>query len=279
MRTAALLLVLLAGSASRADEVKATAHAVSSSGATPVLYSSSGADVAIDFFVGIFQLATEVALLDQMLERAPPAPLEDGWSRTAQPAMAQAIGDDDSPPAWGESRRRPRHDAREGLLFAFGIGGASQHSTTESSSSAAFDLSLRLGYGFSDRFQLFADFSADTAQYRRGLQLTSWTVTMRGQTVLIGDRDGNGLNINAGVGLGGLSYSSYNCDFGCYDSASSPAGLALAGGLSYDARLGRWFSLSPEIFASWHSVPNGPGHPNDHATAVGLRLNFLWYVN
>jgi hypothetical protein len=278
MRTAALLLVLLAGSAARADEVATTARAGSWSAATPVLYNSSGVDVAVDLFVGIFQLATEVALLDQMLDHAPVAPLEDGWGRAAQSAPAVA-DDEDSPGSWSESRRSRRHDARQGLLFSFGLGGGSQHSTTEAASTGAFDLGLRIGYGFSDRFQLFADFSADTAQYRRNLQLTSWTVTLRGQTVLIGDRDGNGLNVNAGVGLGGLSYSSYNCDYGCYDSVSSPAGLALAGGLSYDARLGRWFALSPEIFASWHSVPNGPGHPNDHATAVGLRLNFLWYVN
>lgn len=279
MKTAALLLVLLAGSAARADEFAATAHAVPSyAAAAPVLYNSSGVDVALDVFIGMFQLATEVALLDQMLEHAPPSPGEDGWGSAAQTAPALA-DDEDSPRSWSESRRRRRHDARQGLLFAFGLGGGAQHSTTESSSMGAFDLGLRLGYGFSDRFQLFVDFSADTAQYRRGLQLTSWTVTMRGQTVLIGDRDGNGLNINAGAGVGGLTYSSYNCDYGCYDSVSSPAGLALGGGLSYDARVGHWFTLSPELFARWTSIPNGRGHPNDHATAFGLRFNFLWYVN
>jgi hypothetical protein len=278
MKTAALMLVLLAGSAARADEFAATAHAVPSYAATPVLYNSSGVDVGLDVFVGMFQLATEVALLDQMLEHAPGEPLEDGWGRAAQ--SAPALADDEDPGrSWTESRRRRRHDARQGLLFAFGVGGGAQHSTTEASSMGAFDLGLRIGYGFSDRFQLFADFSADTAQYRRGLQLTSWTVTMRGQTVLIGDRDGNGLNVNAGAGLGGLSLSSYNCNYGCYDSVNSPAGLALAGGLSYDARVSRWFTLSPELFARWTSIPNGSGHPNDHATAFGLRINFLWYVN
>jgi hypothetical protein len=283
MKTAALLVVLLAGSAARADEFAATAHAVPSyPAAAPVLYNSAGVDVALDVFVGMFELATEVALLDQMLEHAPGAPVEDGWGGGAAQSAPAVAGDEGSPRSWTESRRRNRHDARQGLLFAFGFGGGAQHSTTEAASMGAVDIGLRIGYGFSDRFQIFADFSLDTAQYNRNLQLTSWTATLRGQTVLIGDRDGNGLSINAGAGVGGLEYSSYTCDYRdytCYSSVSSPVGLALAGGLSYDARVGQSFTLSPELFARWHSVPNGAGHPNDHATAFGLRLNFLWYVN
>ena len=90
----------------------------------------------------------------------------------------------------------------------------------------------------------------------------------------IGDRAGNGLNLNVGVGVGGVDYNSNSC---C-SSYSSASGLALAGGLSYDARVTPWFSLSPEFFVTWHEIPNGAPVPHDVASAYGLRLNFLWYL-
>src|SRR5260370_26881194 len=120
----------------------------------------------------------------------------------------------------------------------------------------AYDVDFRLGYGFSDRFQLFGDVSLDAANYVNGQNVASWTVTMRGQTVLVGDRDGNGLNLNLGVGLGGVTHSYDNS----YSSVSSPSGLALAGGLSYDARLGHFFALSPEIFTTLLSSPDSLGY-------------------
>ena len=51
------------------------------------------------------------------------------------------------------------------------------------------------------------------------------------------------------------------------------------GGLSFDARVGRYFALSPEIFASWHQVPNPGDRKQDIATDLGLRLNLLWYLH
>jgi hypothetical protein len=91
--------------------------------------------------------------------------------------------------------------------------------------------------------------------------------------VLIGDRAGNGLNLNAGVGVGGVDYTNgYCCGY------SSSTGLALAGGLSYDARVTPWFALSPEFFVNWHQIPNRPGFAGDVASTYGLRLNFLWYL-
>ena len=88
-----------------------------------------------------------------------------------------------------------------------------------------------------------------------GTSVGSWAWTMRGQTVLIGDRAGNGLNVNFGVGFGGLTYDSG------YARASSPTGLALAGGISYDARITRFCAFSPEFFYTWHQVPNGAQTP------------------
>ena len=44
-----------------------------------------------------------------------------------------------------------------------------------------------------------------------------------------------------------------------------------------DARVGRYFALSPELYLSWHPVPNGAGLPDDNFWSTGLRLNFLWY--
>src|SRR4029077_11338121 len=107
-----------------------------------------------------------------------------------------------------------------------------------------------------------------------GDDVGSWTWTVRGQTVLVGDRAGNGLNVNFGIGFGGVTYNA-----GYYNRDNSPTGLALAGGISYDARLSPWFSLSPEFFGTWHQVPNGSGYPQDVASIYGLRINFLWYLH
>jgi hypothetical protein len=132
---------------------------------------------------------------------------------------------------------------------------------------------LRLGYGFSDRFQMFMDLTGAGTSYGGGQSATSWLFTLRGQTVLIGDRRGNGLNLNLGVGLGGLNrtYRDLGLD------VDYPAALALAGGLSFDLRGGRNFALSPEFFVWWHGVPNGRNRDQDISSAYGVQLNFLWY--
>ena len=170
-------------------------------------------------------------------------------------------------------------EARQGLLLSFGLGGGSMYlSPVGPGRSGAFDLDFRIGYGFSDRFQMFMDIGVDAGRPAggnfSGVDLTSWTATLRGQTVLVGDRAGNGLNLNFGIGLGGVTYNS-----GYYNESSSAAGLALAGGLSYDARVSPYFALSPEFFLTWHEIPNGVGVPNDVASVYGLRLNFLWYLH
>jgi hypothetical protein len=79
--------------------------------------------------------------------------------------------------------------------------------------------------------------------------------------------------LNVGIGVGGVDYTS-----GYYTGYSSADGLALAGGLSYDARVTPWFALSPEFFVNWHQIPNGPGYEYDVASTYGIRLNFLWYL-
>ncbi len=200
-------------------------------------------------------------------------------SSAALPVWAQDAGDAPrsyNQQAWGPMRRQPQ--AREGLLMSFGLGGGSAYLSTETLGHdrvGAFDFDFRLGYGFSDRFQLFMDFSGDSGRYPNSADFASWTWTLRGQTVLIGDRAGNGLNVNFGVGVGGVDYYG---DYCCYSYATS-TGLALAGGLSYDARLTPWFSLSPEFFVNWHDIPNGLQNvPNDVSNVIGMRLNFLWYL-
>jgi hypothetical protein len=174
----------------------------------------------------------------------------------------------------GNWYRPPQRDAREGLLLSFGLGGGSTYLSSEGPGrTGAFDLDFRLGYGFSDRFQLFMDFAVDAGRYPQSADFASWTWTVRGQTVLIGDRAGNGLNLNAGIGVGGVDYTDgYCCGY------STSTGLALAGGLSYDARVTPWFALSPELFVNWHEIPNRPGLDRDISSTYGLRLNFLWYL-
>jgi hypothetical protein len=188
--------------------------------------------------------------------------------RAEEGSFAQRWGDG----YYGPPRRE--RQAREGLLLSFGLGGGSAYLSNQAAGrTGAFDLDFRLGYGFSDRFQLFMDFAVDAGRYPQSTDFASWTFTLRGQTVLIGDRAGNGLNLNAGVGVGGVDYND-----GYYTGYSSATGLALAGGLSYDARVLPWFAISPEFFVNWHQIPNGPGYEHDVASAYGLRLNFLWYL-
>jgi len=218
------------------------------------------ADVVLD----LFQLGAILADDAQAREQAVP--------------VAAAADDDDRLEQRmgprGYRYRRPRtHEARQGMLFSFGVGAGSLK-VSPRKATGAFDLDLRLGYGFSDRFQFFGDLSLDAASYADGTDLSAWTLTARGQTVLVGDRAGNGLNLNFGIGLGGVSESVGDY----YGSADSPAGLALVGGLSYDARVGPNFALSPELFFAWHQVPNARADlADDISRAIGLRMNFLWY--
>ena len=164
--------------------------------------------------------------------------------------------------------------ARQGLLLSFGLGGGSLYLSNEGPTRlGAADLDFRIGYGFSDRFQMFMDFNTDVGSTNAGDTVGSWTWTVRGQTVLVGDRAGNGLNVNFGAGLGGVTY-----DTG-YADRSSPAGFALAGGLSYDARLTPWCAISPEFFVTWHQIPNVPGVADDVSSIYGVRLNLLWYLH
>jgi hypothetical protein len=193
----------------------------------------------------------------------------------APAGFAQYDGDE------GRYRRGRRLAAREGLLISFGLGGGSLWDSSLGGRErlGAFDFDFRLGYGFSDRFQIFMDFGADAGTHPNGVDLASWTFTLRGQTVLIGDRAGNGLNVNFGAGLGGMTYNGYYNGpayyGGPYAQNSSPTGLALAGGVSYDARVTPWFSFSPEFFITWHEIPDGY---SDVASVYGLRVNFLWYL-
>jgi len=165
--------------------------------------------------------------------------------------------------------------ARQGLLLSFGLGGGSLYLSNEGPMRlGAADLDFRIGYGFSDRFQMFMDFNTDVGRTNYGNSVGSWTWTLRGQTVLVGDRAGNGLNANFGAGFGGITY-----DAGYAYRSSSPAGFALAGGLSYDARLTPWFAISPEFFVTWHQIPNVPDVPDDVSSIYGVRFNLLWYLH
>jgi hypothetical protein len=171
--------------------------------------------------------------------------------------------------------RRYQPQAREGPLFSLGLGGGSLYLSNDGPSRiGAADLDLRLGYGFSNRFQLFMDFEADGGTNQGGASVGSWTWTVRGQTLLVGDRRGNGLNVNFGAGFGGLTYNT-----GAPGRSAETTGLALGGGLSYDARITPWLSFSPELFFTWHDVPNAPGIPDDVASVYGLRLSLLWYLH
>ncbi len=170
---------------------------------------------------------------------------------------------------------RFRPQARQGPLLSFGFGGGSLYlSNAGPGRLGAADLDFRIGYGFSDQFQMFMDFNADGANSWNGDNVGSWTWTLRGQTVLIGDRAGNGLNVNFGAGFGGLTY-----DAGYPAQSANPIGFALAGGISYDARVTPWFAISPEFFVTWHQIPNVPGIPDDVASMYGVRLNLLWYLH
>jgi hypothetical protein len=198
-------------------------------------------------------------------------PALDGAAAVAPDAQLDLARRGYSP--WGYDPR-PLRQARQGPLISFGLGGGSLYLSNEGPARlGAADVDFRLGYGLSDQFQMFMDFNADVGNTYQGKSVGSWTWTLRGQTVLVGDRAGNGLNLNFGAGFGGLTY-----DTG-YSDRSGPIGFALAGGLSYDARITPWFAISPEFFVTWHQVPNVPGIPDDVASIYGVRLNLLWYLH
>lgn len=225
-----------------------------------------------DVFLQDLSLERDQAALRDAASLPPGAP--SGASAFQQSDYPPDSPPDDEPPARYHRRRPPQ--ARQGLLLSFGLGGGSMYVSSEPGGrTGAFDLDFRLGYGFSDRFQMFMDVGVDSGTFVNGDSVDSWTLTLRGQTVLFGDREGNGLNLNLGVGLGGVTYNSGYY----YTQSSSASGLALAGGLSYDARVTPWFALSPEFFVTWHAIPNLPGLPQDVSSVYGLRLNFLWYLH
>ena len=238
--------------------------------AAPVIQTSAGDTIAAlaDFMAHLFIVGL---FINEAENNGPRREYDEGEPPAALAAQRQdgyGEGDDWDRPR-SSSRRRLR-DAREGFLFSFGLGGGSQL-VSPLGRAGALQGNLRLGYGFSDRFQAFMDITGAGGSYAGGTSAASWLFTLRGQTVLIGDRRGNGLNLNLGIGLGGVSTS-----FDGYQT-ESPAGLALAGGLSYDFRVSRHFAISPELFAWWHAVPNDRGRERDVASAYGLQLNFLWY--
>ena len=262
----ALALVLAVALGARADEAKPEGGQGSASHASGGGHGGDTGLVLLDVFLNLFTLGVEAAAIEDATATAPPPP--DG--RLAQRARSS---DDGDPPPRAWRARRPQ--AREGLLMSFGIGGGSMFTSYQNEGrTGAFDFDFRLGYGFSDRFQLFMDIDLAGANFATGDDIASWAFTLRGQTVLIGDRAGNGLNLNLGIGTGGITVNS-----GYYDQASSPSGLALAGGISYDARVSPWFALSPEFFVTWHAIPNGPHLPQDVASLYGVRLNFVWYLH
>jgi hypothetical protein len=277
---AALLAAgLISGSARAADAESAAAPspqpvaARSGAGTAFVAAQPDGGLWLADLFVNLFAIGVHAAALHDREERD--SSLDDSWGRSIE--RRERV--DQSAGRYGGYRAyRPRHDARQGFLFSIGVGGGQLRVSGADPSggpgrTGALDVDLRMGYGFSDRFQLFGDLTADVGTFGLGQDVTNWVLSLRGQTVLIGDREGNGLNLNLGFGLGGtsISYGTPGVE------TSSPASLALVGGLSYDARVARQFSLSPELYVSWHRVPN-PGFAADNATTVGLRLNFLWYA-
>ncbi len=178
-------------------------------------------------------------------------------------------------PAFPHARRRivhAEHDARAGAIFSVGLGAAQQY-LSGAGHSPGLGVDLRLGYGFSDRFQLFFDLGAiQPGQSDTTSSVSTWHLRAHGQTVLFGDRRGNGLNLNLGIGFGGVSTNGYTTP---HDS--SQLGVSLGGGLSYEFRISPRLAIAPELFASWQQVPNYGGLPADIAWSYGARVNVLWY--
>ncbi len=193
--------------------------------------------------------------------------------------MQAGPGDDEPapppPPPGYRPRRRVvvnhKRDAREGPIFGFGLGGVQQY-LSGAGHSGAFDTNLRFGYGFSDRFQLLFDLGGSEPPQDSYQTISMWHFRVHGQTVLAGDRRGNGLNVNFGIGVGGVNTEGYG---NVHDG--NTVGFTFGGGLSYELRLTPHFALAPEIFAAWQQAPNGYNLPLDIAWQYGARLNFLWY--
>jgi hypothetical protein len=177
------------------------------------------------------------------------------------------------PPGWRPRRRtaRSNRESRTGPIFSFGLGGAQQYVSGDGHS-GAFDTDLRLGYGFSDRFQLLFDLGGSEPPQDQYTSISMWHFRVHGQTVLIGDRKGNGLNLNLGIGFGGVSTYGYDNVHNASD-----VGVSVGGGISYEARILPHFALAPELFATYQQVPNYNNRDSDVGWALGMRLNFVFY--
>ena len=144
----ALALLLAISSALRAEE-SGTRGSASHSGSAAVRVSGDSGLLLFDLFFDTVAFGMQVAALESATATPPPA----------QPAYPQRYRDDDS--YW----HRRQMQAREGLLLSFGMGGSSAYLSTQGPGrTGAFDLDFRLGYGFSDRFQLFMDFGVDAGR-------------------------------------------------------------------------------------------------------------------
>src|SRR5471032_265341 len=89
------------------------------------------------------------------LSFTPPAtgavPLDQRGYGSDTPYQRRGYSEDDPPP-YGQRRWQ----ARQGLLLSLGLGGGSMYMSTEDARRVgALDLNARLGYGFSDRFEMF----------------------------------------------------------------------------------------------------------------------------
>ncbi|MBS2021847.1 MAG: hypothetical protein JST92_05515 [Deltaproteobacteria bacterium] len=219
-----------------------------------------------------------------------------------------SFADDEGPPPGPPPPTRPRRrrqpppmpagEARTGLILGLGAGGGMQYSSEPGlGHTGASNFDLRIGYGVSDRFQFFFDADTSHARYAYGEATDNSTFTLRGQTVLFGDRKGNGISLNGGVGLGSYSnsYSDYitpvyasaggqRAEVVCCDNGGfggyrhSELSFVGAAGLSFDARVGRYLTLSPELYFSWHALPNNENRPIDIVTEAGIRFNLVWYL-
>ena len=140
-----------------------------------VVSGGTGSPVG-DIFLNLLTLGIYAAAVNYHLE-ARREMLEDSWVH----AVERKRDDGDGLQQRGYNPySRVRRDAREGFLFSFGIGGgAVRYSDPQYLRGGALNFGLRMGYGFSDRFQLFGDFSADEAFYPQSRNVTNWLLTLR----------------------------------------------------------------------------------------------------
>lgn len=158
---------------------------------------------------------------------------------------------------------------RQGFFLGLGVGGGvlSVSGDGESETKGAFLIDTKIGGGINENVLLMYDGSSTITQIH-GVDFTVYTAPFAVQWFFADNfyiRPGIGLSFaRASQDINGVNFSA--------DSGVS-IGIDMAGG--YEFRLGKYFSLSPELVYHYAHISSDFGNGNSHV--VGVNASMMWY--